>query len=119
VLLVKYNDFMRYIDGDYRPLYYLTQVMAERLHSTTRHADSVATMNVKDRLKNLLSEIYAEKTSSVNKADSVTFKMSRKEMSLRIGCSRELAGKFLKELKDEGLVEYAGMKITVFSGIAC
>jgi CRP-like cAMP-binding protein len=117
-IVVDYDTFMSYIEKDSRPLLYLTSVMAERLYLTTKSADSVATMNVRDRLINLLSSMCENPLSKTNEDGSCTFKMSRKEMSSRIGCSRELAGKTLKQLRQEGKVFDAGMKITVFKNIS-
>lgn len=113
VFVITYENFMNYIQSDYRPLFFLTTIMAERLHTTTRHAETVATMNMKDRLVKLLIDLFNSPLGMRNDDGSVSVKMSRKEMASRIGCSRELAGKHLKELMEEGVVDNAGMNICI------
>lgn len=111
--VISYLAFMDYIKQDYTPLFYITQVIADRLNSTTRYADAVATLNVKDRIVNLFVESFNDPFSRSQMDGSVVFKMSRKEISSRVGCSRELAGRCLKELKEQGLIDYSGMEMHI------
>ena len=113
VLVVNYEDFFDALEKNHLPLLHMAKVMAMRLSVTTKNADSIATKSVKERLILLLAELSSSSVATMcNNGDSV-FKMSRKEMSLRIGCSRELAGKHLSELEDEGLISCKGMTIKV------
>jgi CRP/FNR family cyclic AMP-dependent transcriptional regulator len=42
-------------------------------------------------------------------------KVSRQELSRLVGCSREMAGRVLKVLEDEGLVSASGKTIVVYN----
>jgi CRP/FNR family cyclic AMP-dependent transcriptional regulator len=42
-------------------------------------------------------------------------KVSRQELSRRVGCSREMAGRVLKVLEDQGLVRASGKTIVVIN----
>jgi len=117
VIIIPYDAFLIALDDNYLPLLHMAKVMAKRLSVTTKRADSIATRNVKGRLIDLLSEMLDSELVQEKSDEGVTFKMSRKEMSLIIGCSRELAGRYLSELKEQGVLDYSGMKITVFNSI--
>lgn len=117
VLMINYDAFMESLATNYLPLLHMTKIMAARLHSTTKHADSIATKGMKDRLIDLLLNMEESSMIAMNSDGSYTFKMSRKEMALRIGCSRELAGRYLSELRDSGYLKLSGMTITVMPKI--
>jgi CRP/FNR family cyclic AMP-dependent transcriptional regulator len=45
--------------------------------------------------------------------DGMQIKVSRQELSRLVGCSREMAGRVLKVLEDQGLVRASGKTIVV------
>jgi CRP/FNR family cyclic AMP-dependent transcriptional regulator len=47
--------------------------------------------------------------------DGMQIKVSRQELSRLVGCSREMAGRVLKVLEDQGLVRASGKTIVVFN----
>jgi CRP/FNR family cyclic AMP-dependent transcriptional regulator len=46
--------------------------------------------------------------------DGMQIKVSRQELSRLVGCSREMAGRVLKVLEDQGLLKARGKTIVVF-----
>ncbi len=46
--------------------------------------------------------------------DGMQIKVSRQELSRLVGCSREMAGRVLKVLEEQGLVSASGKTIVVF-----
>jgi CRP/FNR family cyclic AMP-dependent transcriptional regulator len=46
--------------------------------------------------------------------DGMQIKVSRQELSRLVGCSREMAGRVLKVLEDQGLVSASGKTIVVY-----
>jgi CRP/FNR family cyclic AMP-dependent transcriptional regulator len=46
--------------------------------------------------------------------DGMQIKVSRQELSRLVGCSREMAGRVLKVLEEQGLVTASGKTIVVF-----
>jgi len=111
VCVVKYKDFLSYLSIDHRPLLLITKIMTQRLYETTKHAEVVATLSVKERLKHLMASLRSKQ--DLSRKSDVSIKMSRKEMASRIGCSRELAGRHLAELEVEGYLASVGMKISL------
>jgi CRP/FNR family cyclic AMP-dependent transcriptional regulator len=47
--------------------------------------------------------------------DGMQIKVSRQELSRLVGCSREMAGRVLKVLEEQGLVSANGKTIVVFN----
>ncbi len=47
--------------------------------------------------------------------DGMQIKVSRQELSRLVGCSREMAGRVLKVLEEQGLVTASGKTIVVFN----
>lgn len=117
VLMIDYKKFMDSLSYNHMPLLHMTKLMAARLQATTKHADSIATRGVRDRLVDLLTSVMGSSIATSNDDGSFTLKMSRKEMSLRIGCSRELAGKYLKELEGMGYLRCSGMTVVILPSI--
>jgi CRP/FNR family cyclic AMP-dependent transcriptional regulator len=46
--------------------------------------------------------------------DGIQIRITRQEISRIVGCSREMAGRVLKELEDKGLITAHGKTIVVF-----
>ena len=46
--------------------------------------------------------------------DGMQIKISRQEISRIVGCSREMAGRVLKGLEEEGMIDVSGKTIVVF-----
>jgi CRP/FNR family cyclic AMP-dependent transcriptional regulator len=47
--------------------------------------------------------------------EGMQIKVSRQELSRLVGCSREMAGRVLKVLEDQGLLRATGKTIVVFN----
>ena len=47
--------------------------------------------------------------------DGMQIKVSRQELSRLVGCSREMAGRVLEVLEEQGLVSASGKTIVVFN----
>ncbi len=106
---VMYSDFMKYVDeGNYSVLCHITIMIADRLKATTSHTYDIANLKVKDRIAKLLVELVQE-----NSNDDCVIKISRRDVAARVGCTRELAGRYIGELHDEGYIDAKGMSIKI------
>ncbi len=112
LLKITYDDFKLYSQKDQQPLMYLSKLMAERLQRTTMRAENIVINNVFDRVKYLLIELSQDEVVG-NGDTSITLKISKKEISQMIGCSREMAGKAITKLKDDGFLTSQGQFITI------
>jgi CRP/FNR family cyclic AMP-dependent transcriptional regulator len=50
--------------------------------------------------------------------DGMQIRISRQEIGRIVGCSREMAGRVLKTLEEQGLISVAGKTIVVFGAEA-
>ncbi len=87
--------------------------MAERLRHTTRKLSDLAFVDVTGRIAHTLLEL-CEQPDAMTHPDGMQIKITRQELGRIVGCSREMAGRVLKTLEDEGLVSAAGKTIVVF-----
>jgi CRP/FNR family cyclic AMP-dependent transcriptional regulator len=56
-----------------------------------------------------------EEPDAMTHPEGMQIKVSRQELSRLVGCSREMAGRVLKVLEDQGLLRATGKTIVVFN----
>jgi len=93
-------------------LYFVGAQMAERLSQTTRKLHDLAFVDARGRITNALLDLCKE-PAALTHPDGMQLKVSRQELARIAGCSREVAGRMLKKLEKEGLVEVSGHTIVV------
>lgn len=87
--------------------------MAGRLRHTTRKLSDLAFVDVSGRIAHSLLEL-CEEPDAMTHPEGMQIKVTRQELGRIVGCSREMAGRVVKSLEDEGLVSAAGKTIVVF-----
>lgn len=94
-------------------LQYLAEQMATRLLSTTRKASDLAFLDVAGRVKTALAEL-AIQPDAMKHPEGMQLKVTRQEISRMVGCSREMAGRVLKELQKEGVLWAHGKTVIIY-----
>lgn len=74
--------------------------LSRRLLETRRKASSLALMDVESRIRRALWEIHAE--LPYKHTDGPAVRISRKDLASRVGCTREVSGRVIKRLSDQG-----------------
>jgi CRP/FNR family cyclic AMP-dependent transcriptional regulator len=74
--------------------------LSRRLLETRRKASSLALMDVETRIRRALWEIHAELPHKHSEGPAV--RISRKDLASRVGCTREVSGRVIKRLADQG-----------------
>ena len=69
-------------------------------------------VDARGRITNALLEL-CEQPAAMTHPDGMQIKVSRQELARIAGCSREVAGRMLKQLEQDGLVEVSGHTIVV------
>ncbi len=91
--------------------------IAEQLASQTRLLQKkildTAFLGVYDRIFNALKYI-ATQPDAMSHPLGTQIKITRQNLSSMIGCSREMAGRRLKELEEDGLISVTGKTIVIF-----
>jgi CRP/FNR family cyclic AMP-dependent transcriptional regulator len=94
-------------------LFAIGMQMALRLRHTTRKLADLAFVDVSGRIAHALLEL-CEEPDAMTHPDGMQIRVTRQELGRIVGCSREMAGRVLKTLEDEGLISAAGKTIVVF-----
>ncbi len=95
-------------------IFELATQLATRLNRTNRKLGDLAFVDVTGRVAHALMDLCNE-PDAMTHPDGMQIKVSRQELSRLVGCSREMAGRVLKVLEEQGLVTANGKTIVVFN----
>ena len=87
--------------------------MAERLRKTTRKVGDLAFLDVTGRVARTLLDL-CKQPDAMTHPDGMQIKITRQEIGRIVGCSREMVGRVLKSLEEQGLVHVKGKTMVVF-----
>jgi CRP/FNR family cyclic AMP-dependent transcriptional regulator len=110
---ISYDDFDRLKEEFPAILYQIGVQMADRLTDATRRLHDLAFLDARGRLLNTLLSLCKE-PDAMTHPDGMQIKVSRQELGRLAGCSREVAGRLLKVLESEGVVQVSGHTMVVF-----
>ncbi len=71
-------------------------------------------MDVTGRVAHAIMDLCGE-PDAMTHPEGMQIKVSRQELSRLVGCSREMAGRVLKVLEEQGLLRATGKTIVVFN----
>lgn len=94
-------------------LYALSNQMADRLRNTTQKVGDLAFLDVTGRVAGTLLALCKE-PDALTHPDGMQIKITRQEIARIVGCSREMVGRVLKNLEEQGLVDVKGTTMVVF-----
>ena len=89
--------------------------MSTRLRVTTQKLSDLAFVDVSGRIAHTLLDLCKE-PDAMSHPEGTQIRISRQEISRIVGCSREMAGRVLKTLEQEGMVSVSGKTIVVYDG---
>ena len=100
---------------EYAPdiLYLLGEQLSTRLLITSRKYSDLAFMDVEGRIARTLLDLCKE-PDAITHPDGMQLSITRQEIGRIVGCSREMAGRVLKELEEKELITAHGKTIVVF-----
>ena len=94
-------------------LYAVSRQLGSRLRLTTRKLSDLAFVDVSGRIAHTLLDLCKE-PDAMTHPDGMQIKVTRQELGKIVGCSREMAGRVLKALAEEGLVSVSGKTMVVY-----
>lgn len=95
-------------------LFILAGQMARRLYETSRHLSDLVFIDVKGRVANALTDM-CKQPEAMSHPEGTQIKITRQELGRLVGCSREMAGRVLKELAEQDqLISVSGKTIVVY-----
>ncbi len=110
---ISYTKFREIAQQDPRVLYFIGEQMASRLRQTTRKVGDLAFLDVTGRVARTLLDLCKE-PDAMTHPDGMQIKITRQEIGRIVGCSREMVGRVLKTLEDQGLVRVKGKTMVVY-----
>jgi CRP/FNR family cyclic AMP-dependent transcriptional regulator len=87
--------------------------LSERLRFTSHKVGHLAFLDVTGRIARTLLDLCKE-PDAMTHPDGMQIRITRQEIGRIVGCSREMAGRVLKNLEEQGLVSVKGKTIVVF-----
>jgi CRP/FNR family cyclic AMP-dependent transcriptional regulator len=110
---ITYQKFKQIVAEDPTVMFLLTGQIFNRLRRTSQKVRDLIFLDVKGRIAHCLLELCQE-PDAMTHPDGMQIKVTRQDIAKMVGCSREMAGRVLKELEDEGLITAHGKTIVVF-----
>ncbi|WOJ92991.1 cAMP-activated global transcriptional regulator CRP [Congregibacter variabilis] len=95
-------------------LFGIASQMSSRLRKTTFKLKNLAFVDVSGRIAHTLIDL-SKQPDAMTHPEGMQIKITRQELGKIAGCSREMAGRVLKTLEQEGLVSVAGKTIVVYA----
>jgi CRP/FNR family cyclic AMP-dependent transcriptional regulator len=110
---MSYSTFREVSKKHPQVLMALCTQMAKRLRDTTQKVGDLAFVDVTGRVASTLLDL-SKQPDAVTHPDGMQIKVTRQEIARIVGCSREMAGRVLKTLEDQGLVSAKGKTMVIF-----
>jgi len=110
---ISYGQFRELYKEDGDILFAVSAQLAGRLRATTRKVGDLAFLDVTGRVAHTLLELCKE-PDAMTHPDGMQIKVTRQEIGRIVGCSREMVGRVLKNLEEQGLVSVKGKTMVVF-----
>ncbi|MDH5711241.1 MAG: cAMP-activated global transcriptional regulator CRP [Gammaproteobacteria bacterium] len=110
---ISYQEFRKLVAEDPAILFLLTSQLFTRLRKTSLKVRDLIFLDVKGRIAHCLLELSKE-PDALTHPEGMQIKSTRQDLAKMVGCSREMAGRVLKELEDDHLISAHGKTIVVF-----
>jgi CRP/FNR family transcriptional regulator, cyclic AMP receptor protein len=114
---ISYERLFQLMEGPLRDecpkiLFAIGAQLTHRLLRTSRQVSRMAFMDVTNRISRTLLDLCQE-PDAMSHPDGTQIRISRQEVSRIVGCSREMVGRVLKQLEEQGMIEVSGKTIVV------
>lgn len=110
---ISYARFREFTEQNPDALFELASQMATRLRTTTRKVGDLAFLDVTGRVARTLLDL-CKQPDAMTHPDGMQIRITRQEIGRIVGCSREMVGRVLKTLEEQGLVHVKGKTMVVF-----
>lgn len=109
---ISYDKFQALAKEQPDILMAISHQLTARLRKTSKKVTDLAFLDVTGRVAACLLELVAQ-PDAITHPDGIMLKITRQELSRHVGCTREMVGKVLKSLEEQGLVAFEGHSIVV------
>ncbi|HSW13641.1 MAG TPA: cAMP-activated global transcriptional regulator CRP [Solimonas sp.] len=108
-----YASFRRFVREYPDIMFEIAGQLAGRLRDLNQRIANIAFLDVAGRLTHALLDL-SKKPDAMPHPSGVVVRISRQELARHVGCSREMAGRVLKKLKNDGFVHSQGRNILIY-----
>ena len=88
----------------------------DRLIKTSQKVRDLIFLDVSGRIARTLLEL-SQQPDAMTHPDGMQIKITRQDIAKIVGCSREMAGRVLKELEEDNLISAHGKTIVVMKAL--
>lgn len=110
---IGYDRFRQFAHTNPDVMFELAGQLATRLRDTSRRLRDLAFLDVAGRIAHELLDLCRQPDATVDGRGTMV-KISRQELARFAGCSREMAGRVLKKLEEDGIIANVGRSILVY-----
>ncbi|KPK37826.1 MAG: cyclic AMP receptor protein [Gammaproteobacteria bacterium SG8_47] len=110
---ISYGKFRQLYQEMPDVLFAMASQMAMRLRHTSRKVSDLAFMDVTGRVARTLLDL-CKQPDAMTHPDGMQIRITRQEIGRIVGCSREMVGRVLKSMEEQGLISVKGKTIVVF-----
>jgi CRP/FNR family cyclic AMP-dependent transcriptional regulator len=110
---ISYSRYRQLAEEDTDILFALAGQMATRLRNTSRKVSDLAFLDVTGRVARTLLDL-CKQPDAMTHPDGMQIKITRQEIGRIVGCSREMVGRVLKSLEEQGLITARGKTMVIF-----
>lgn len=115
---ISYQRLKRLFDNELKEhakdiLFAIGLQLSNRLHQTSRKVGHLAFLDVTGRIAGALIDL-CKQPDAMTHPDGMQIRVTRQELGRIVGCSREMAGRVIKSLEEQGLIQASGKTIVVF-----
>lgn len=110
---ISYSRFHHLTVEDPEILFQLATQMATRIRKTSEKVGDLAFHDVTGRVARTLLDLV-QQPDAMTHPDGMQISITRQEIGRIVGCSREMAGRVLKNLEEQGLLTAHGKTVVVF-----
>lgn len=112
VAAIDKDDFARITERYPEVLRVIMRQLAHQMYNANLKIRDIAFLDVSDRVANALQKL-AHGPSAITHPDGMQIRITRQELGLVVGCSREMVGRAIKALHKQGLIEVSGKNIVI------
>ena len=107
-----YQKFAELSQRDTRILHQLITQLAQRLGKTTQKVGDLEFLDVTGRVAHALLDLSTQ-PDAMTHPDGMQIKITRQELGRIVGCYREMVGRVLKTIEEQGLVTVKGKTMVI------
>jgi CRP/FNR family cyclic AMP-dependent transcriptional regulator len=111
---VTYTAFRKFVHEHPDIMFEVAGQLAARLRDTSGRLRDLTFVDVAGRLARTLIDLTKQPDAKPH-ARGIVVRISRQELARLVGCSREMAGRVLKKLEEDGVVNSQGRSIIVLT----